>query len=290
MPDETAVLETEVLPETPAEEPAEAPAEEPQDEEKVPDLSALKGLKPAQLRVLIDEADPEARAEIEAEYERRATQRAQTRSKEADTAETGRHNFYQQAIELGKQAEADLQTRARRFKAGDTEAFQDEHVLAAIDAYRTGGVASLVLQNEQSLAPIRDKYLPDLAPDEAEQLEKVLYEDRRSGKLTQLPVLMELVAARAKAAGFEEGLKKGTSDKQAKKELAEKLEKIEQIRAESAPGLPRGKPASVQTQRDAYARAVAQFKQDVNSGRLSQQEMVTRNAELDAMHAKLPRS
>lgn len=264
---------------------------EQDDGEREPDLSALKGLSEAQLEAVLEAADPEARDRVVGKYETAGEQRARTRKQEMDGAKTSRLGLWKPYVDNLPAAKGYVDGTLARVKAGDFDALDPKVLEAAIRDAGFGATGQILLENEAYVDTVLDTFLPDMTPEETQALDKPLYEFARTGMAGKvMPVLMELALKRAKAEGVAEGIKKGLSDKQAKQELAEKLEKIETIRKEAPGVIPNGKAPTSQSQRDTYSRAVAQFKQDVNSGRLSQSEIAARNTELDAMHAKLPRS
>ena len=71
--------------------------------------------------------------------------------------------------------------------------FSLETLTAAINDYRNGAVAQVVLQNEAYVDTLIEKFLPDITPDEESQLEKPLYEFGRTGVAAELvPLLLTL--------------------------------------------------------------------------------------------------
>jgi len=223
-------------------------------EEEQFDLSVLKKLTAAQLREVIDAADETVRDEALQEHSKRVQQRVQTQDREAATAEDGRHTFYQQQAQAGIVSYQRLAARAQRLLQGETEAFADQGVLQDIDNYRNGAIANVVFENEKSIAPVRQKFLGDMTDEEAKRLEKPLYEDRRAGTLTQLPILFEIVAERAREEGREEGRKLAEKSREAKKELVEQLRQVTAVKKQ-APGVtPNGRAKQPGEDRAAVVR------------------------------------
>lgn len=230
----------ESAPVTEQEQPIAAPAEEasPAEGEAAPkadegthlDLKELlKGATAAELKTVLESVPDEVRTEVEAEIERRAEQKVRTQAQEKAQATDARTSLWQQSAEVGKQAEDYLRDAVRRFNAGDPEALADASVPAAIDAYRNGAIAAVAFDNEKALAPLREKYLPEPTEAELKALEKPLYDDAKRGTFSQLPVVMELAVARARAEGKAEGLKEGQKKLEASESLAEKIKAIKQV-------------------------------------------------------------
>ena len=246
-----SVAETPVTP-SPAEGDGEAAADETK-LELIKDL--FKGATVAELKAALDVVPTEIRSELESEIERRGEQRVRTREKEIDEGQTARTAAFQAIASDAQKAQFALQQRVKAAKQGDAFALSDPDTLASeIDAYRNGAIASVALENEALMAPVRRQFLPDPTPEEKAKLEKALYEDGRRGTFTQVPVVVELAIARARAEGHAAGLKEGADSKAAKESLAAKLAKITEVKQQS-PGVPiNGKPASSEGARAALMR------------------------------------
>ncbi len=205
----------------------------------------FKGATLAELKAALEEAPTEIRDELVGEIERRGEQRVQTRQKEVDTALDARTTAFRTAQQQAEQARVTLQAKVTRAKQGDTFALSDADALAnEIDAYRNGAVASIALENEALMAPIRSQFLPDPSAEEKAKLEKALYEDGRRGTFTQFPVVMELAIERAKAEARAEGIAEGKRSLEAKESLLSKAAKLTEVKKQS-PGVPmNGKAAS----------------------------------------------
>ena len=83
-------------------------------------------------------------------------------------------------------------------------------------------------------------------------LEKPLYDDAKRGTLSQLPVVMELFAARKLAEGEAIGLEKGMKKLEASESLVEKIKKVTEIAANTPVSVngggaaPRGGPLTLE--------------------------------------------
>jgi hypothetical protein len=227
----------------PAESEQVAPAEEQPEAPKF-DLGVLKGLKADEARVVLSEMDEAEREAVIAEWRDQGEQRAKTADGQMKAAVDARHNLWQQTTDLGKQAEAYLRNQVQRAQAGDLEALSDHRtVQSAIDVYRNAAVAQLALENENLMKPVRDKYLPDATPEEAKALEKVLWQDATKGTQQQIPVVIDLAIARARAEGEAAGLAKGQKLLNASESLVKRLEAVTEVKKKAAGVQPNGTTA-----------------------------------------------
>lgn len=266
MPDEPATLDAPVeepevvTPEEPASPEGDAPSEGGGERlEVIRDL--FKGATVAELRAALDDVPTDVRSELEAEIERRGEQRAATRKRETQEATESRLGLWKPYAERYQRAQSYLQAAVSRAKAGDIDAISNvDAITAAMDDYHNGGIAKVVLENEAYVGPLVDRLLPDLTPEEQKKLDKPLYEFGRTGLASHvMPVLAELAMERARKEGFDEGLKKGQQDREAKVALAEKLAKIEEIRKQ-APGVPvTGQAVSKTDERTRLQKEIAAF-------------------------------
>lgn len=239
--------------------PVEGEAPPPAEEDKLNLIrEVFKGATVTELRAALDEVPTEVRTELESEIERRGEQRWQTRERERTTSTSDRHEEYRRIIAEKGRAESELNMRLRRVMAGDPNAFngmQATDIAAHIDTYANGTLAQAMLENEEMLGPLREKYLPELSNEERQALDKALYEDARRGTITQVPIVVDLAIERARKEGFEEGVKKGEQNRQAKAQLAEKVERILSIQKQ-APGVQPsgGRSVTKEDERVAIAR------------------------------------
>lgn len=237
MPDEAAILEP-----VTAEPVVEAP---PTPEPVVPDggdVPATEG----------SEGEPKdysaIEAELEAEVERRVTERSvaveadaekrvRQRTKEADDGHSDRTNFYARAENAARQSAAKL-----RQLVDDGEVIDQKLLNDHLNPMFEGVQSMAARENETTIAALTEAALPDITEAEEAALESLLYDFRRNGRFGELPVkVLELSNARLHAEIAD--LKKQLGNRTAVAAAAEKLASV----AEAAgPGVgaetPKGNP------------------------------------------------
>lgn len=197
----------------------------------------LKDASPEELRAVLDAAPAERREAALAEDLRRAEQRGVTRATEELQARTQRQDYYSEGIVQGQQAaqwlsnvaqNLPMMTRgvAQALDLGDEgEAKQrlgamqqiPQGIHAALQDARNGAV----LEAGQRASGQLNQYISSksdllgrLEDGEVKALEKLAYEDGRTGANRTQMALFDLLLQRAEARGIEKGVQKGVKDKE----------------------------------------------------------------------------
>ncbi len=245
--------------------PSPAPAGEtpptPDAGDVLKDFFRLHVKSPEELQAALESVPEEFRAPITSEWERRGEQRVQTRAQEVQTAKDARMAVWQPLATEYPRAEAYLNAAVNRAKAGDPEALSNvDGIAQAINAYRNGAVAKIVLENEGYVPKLMDSLLPDLTKEEEAKLERPLYEFGRTGVASQVvPLIAELAIQRRETAAFEKGRQKGLKDLGAKERLAEAATNLQRIKNETVGVSPAGSQVSREGALSSINQEIAAF-------------------------------
>lgn len=244
---------------------------------------ALKDVSPEEFEQLLKHAPPEVREKALFQDLRSAEQRGETRAREELQNRSQMKTAYDEGIAASYQAEQWLQG-ATNYGAQASQALQQalefdntdeakKHMQAlrqsldpqtvqqATAAIRTGALleASQIhtAQLNQMILQHGDLFSGDLAftEDETKGLNKLAYEDGRTGTTRAVHTLIEMMVARAEQRGVSKGRQLGLKDKEVTAKLAERVENIQKAR-NGAPVSVNGKqPAGkASTDQDRLAR------------------------------------
>lgn len=239
----------------------------------------LKTVSAAELKELLAAAPPEAREEYEREVESRGEQRAQTRKKETEKATSERLSAWKPYVDNLPNAQAYVNQQLAKLKAGD---MLDNPTMfeQANQQLSVGVLGKVVLENEAYVPELVNKYLPEMTTEEAQKLDKPLYKFGQTGMAKEaVSAIFEVAVERAKAEAYAEGVKKGEGNLQAKESLVEKLKKVQEIKQQGV-GVGINGGAAPAEGSDAIQKDIAQLKQDINSGKITQAEYAERDKKL----------
>ena len=248
----------------------------------------LKTATPAELRALMDSAPEESRAAVEQEIEGRGEQRAQTRKKEVDTATSERLSAWKPYVDNLPNAQAYVNGQLAKLKAGE---FLDNPTLfeQASQQLNVGTLGKVVLENEAYVPGLVEEYLPELTKEEAALLDKPMYKFGQTGMAKEaVAAIFKVAVARARTEAFAEGVKKGEGNLTAQESLVEKLTKATLIRKEGA-GVGINGSSAPNDNRATIQRDIAQLKQDINTGSITQAQYAERDQDIQRRISALPK-
>lgn len=271
----------EAAPEGEAGDAQEAPSDEGT---KVSLTEALKDLTPEELKAVVEQASPEVREAALGEDLRRAEQRGRTQAEEEIQGRQAIKGAYDDLIEQSYAHERTLtdamswgsqawQAAQRALEFGnEDEAKQHLQAIGQVlspqaiaettQAIRMGARMEAARQQDAELrAYIRQHdglfgkdgdFDGSLTEKETEALNKVFYNDQRTGTTNASKALFDLMIGRAQKYGEVHGRKKALSDKKANESLVDRLEGIQKAR-QAAPGTVLGTPGSTRTDAELLA-------------------------------------